>query len=78
VCIDLIIFVYKQNIKMRSNIDIVDRLLKEAQKYSKLKRKKDVVNHALDQLIRLHKRQQMKSLFGKVKWEGDLDEMRSV
>ncbi len=63
---------------MRTNIDIDDKLLKEAQKYSKLKRKKDVVNHALDQLIRLHKRQQMKSLFGKVKWEGNLDEMRSI
>ena len=38
---------------MRTNIDIDDRLLKEAQKYSKLKRKKDVVNHALDQLMKI-------------------------
>ncbi len=62
---------------MRTNIDIDDQLLKEAMKYSGAKSKKNIVNHALEEYIKLQKRQKMKTLFGKVKWEGNLDEMRS-
>ena len=61
---------------MRTNIDIDDELMKQAMKISKVKSKKDLVNHALEELIRLDKRKKMLSLFGKVKWEGSLDEMR--
>lgn len=61
---------------MRTNIDIDDKLMEEAMKISKVKSKKDLVNHALEELIRLDKRKKMLSLFGKVKWEGNLDEMR--
>ncbi|MDQ2721015.1 MAG: type II toxin-antitoxin system VapB family antitoxin [Bacteroidota bacterium] len=61
---------------MRTNIDIDDKLMKKAFKISKLKSKKELVNHALEELIRLNKRKKMLSLFGKVKWEGNLDEMR--
>ena len=62
---------------MRTNIDIDDNLLQEAMKFSGIKSKKNIVNHALEEFIKLQKRQKMKSLFGKVKWEGNLDEMRS-
>lgn len=62
---------------MRTNIDIDDKLMKEAMKISKVKSKKELVNHALEELIRLHKREKMLSLFGKVKSEGNLDEMRT-
>ena len=61
---------------MRTNIDIDDELLKEAMKYSGAKSKKNIVNHALEEYIKLQKRQKMKTLFGKVKCEGNLDEMR--
>ena len=61
---------------MRTNIDIDDKLMEEVMKISKVKSKKELVNHALEELIRLHKREKMLSLFGKVKWEGNLDEMR--
>jgi Arc/MetJ family transcription regulator len=61
---------------MRTNIEIDDKLMKEAMKVSKSKSKKELVNHALEELIRLDKRKKMLSLFGKVKWEGNLDEMR--
>ncbi|MEO9004192.1 MAG: type II toxin-antitoxin system VapB family antitoxin [Ginsengibacter sp.] len=61
---------------MRTNIDIDDKLLKQAMKASKLKSKKELVNHALEELIRLNRRKKMLSLFGKVKWEGNLEEMR--
>lgn len=62
---------------MRTNIDIDDGLLKEAMKYSGAKSKKNIVNEALEEYIKMQKRLKMKSLFGKVKWEGNLDEMRS-
>ena len=61
---------------MRTNINIDDKLMEEAMKISKLKSKKELVNHALEELIRLNKRKKMLSLFGKVRWEGNLDEMR--
>lgn len=63
---------------MRTNIDIDDKLMKEAMKLSKAKSKKELVNHALEELIRLNKRKKMLTLFGKVKWEGNLDEMRKA
>ena len=62
---------------MRTNIDIDDKLLNEAMKFTKLSTKKEVVNFALDQIIKYHKRQLLLSLKGKVKWEGNLAEMRT-
>ena len=63
---------------MRTNIDIDDKLITEALKLSSIKNKKAVVNLALTEFIKLQKRQKFKELFGKVKWEGDLNEMRSL
>ncbi len=63
---------------MRTNIDIDDKLLKEAMKYVKLSSKKDLVNYALDELIRLEKRKELMSLKGKINWKGNLDEMRAL
>lgn len=63
---------------MRTNIDIDDKLLSDAMKYSKLKSKRETVNHALDEYIKLQKRKKLLTLRGKVKWEGNLDEMRSI
>lgn len=62
---------------MRTNIDIDDKLMKEAMMLSTEKNKKGMVNLALTEFIKLQKRQKFKELFGKVKWEGDLKEMRS-
>ena len=63
---------------MRTNIDIDDKLITEALKLSSIKNKKAVVNLALTEFIKLQKRQKFKELFGKVKWEGDLNQMRSL
>jgi hypothetical protein len=46
-------------------------------KYTKITIKKDLINHALSELIKLNKRQNLKSLQGKVQWEGNLNEMRT-
>ncbi len=63
---------------MRTNIDIDDKLINEAIKLSSEKNKKGVVNLALIEFIKLQKRQKFKELFGRVKWEGDLKQMRST
>jgi Arc/MetJ family transcription regulator len=63
---------------MRTNIVIDDNLLAEAQSLSKLKTKKDIVEESIKTYIAHLKRQNMLSLFGKVKWEGDLNEMRTT
>ncbi len=62
---------------MRTNIEIDDRLIKDALKLSGLKSKKEIVNTALDEYIKFKKRQALKNIQGKVKWIGDLDKMRT-
>jgi len=61
---------------MRTNIIIDDKLMAEAMKLSRLKTKKAVVESGLRLLIQIKKQEQIKSLRGKLKWDGDLDKMR--
>jgi len=75
-CIFVIIIVYKLFI-MRTNIVIDDFLMEEALKLSDLKTKKSVIEKALKLLIRFEKQTSIKKLRGKLKWEGDLNKMRS-
>jgi Arc/MetJ family transcription regulator len=63
---------------MRTNVDLNDKLVEEALKLSKAKTKKEVLNAALENYVRQLKAKQLLGLFGKIKWEGDLDEMRSI
>jgi Arc/MetJ family transcription regulator len=61
---------------MRTNIDIDDALMAEAMAASGAKTKKAVVEEALNALIMRQRQLGMLALRGKIKWEGDLDEMR--
>jgi len=61
---------------MRTNIVIDDAIMKEAMMLSKLKTKKAVVETGLKLLVRIKKQEQIKSLRGKLKWDGDLEKMR--
>jgi Arc/MetJ family transcription regulator len=61
---------------MRTNIVIDDDLMSEAMKLSKLKTKKAVVETGLKLLVQIKKQERVKSLRGKLKWDGDLDAMR--
>lgn len=63
---------------MRTNIDIDDSLMNDAMKVTGLKTKKDVVELGLKTLVRLQKQAEIKKFRGKLKWEGDLDDMRSA
>jgi len=61
---------------MRTNIDIDDKLMKQAQRASGLKTKRAVVEAGLQILVRIKAQEKMLKLAGKVHWDGDLDEMR--
>jgi len=61
---------------MRTNIIIDDDLMKEAMALSNIKTKKAVVEVGLKLLVQIKKQEQLKSLRGKLKWDGDLETMR--
>lgn len=61
---------------MRTNIVIDDELMAKAIKASGLKTKKEVVEQGLNLIIQRNNQQAIRKLRGKLKWEGDLDEMR--
>jgi len=63
---------------MRTNIVIDDKLMSAALKTSGLSTKKDVVEEALKLLVQVKKQSRLKKLRGKLKWEGNLDEMRTT
>lgn len=61
---------------MRTNIVIDDKLMQNALKVSGLTTKKAVVEQGLKLLIKRNQQQGIRKLRGKLKWEGNLDEMR--
>jgi Arc/MetJ family transcription regulator len=63
---------------MRTNIVIDEKLMHDALKATGLKTKKDAVELGLKTLIRLNQQAEIKKLKGKLKWDGDLDAMRSI
>lgn len=61
---------------VRTNIELNDKLVNEAMKLTKKKTKKEVVNFALEELVRKTKRKKILEIEGKIKWVGNLDETR--
>lgn len=62
---------------MRTNIDIDDSVLREVQRLTGAKTKREAVDLALRELVARHHRLGLLRLKGKVRWEGDLEESRS-
>jgi Arc/MetJ family transcription regulator len=62
---------------MRTNIVIDDRLMKETLRSTGLHTKREAVELGLQTLLRLSKQSKIRRLRGKVRWQGDLDAMRS-
>jgi hypothetical protein len=63
---------------MRTNIEINSKLVREAHKLRGSGTKEEAVVLALEYYIAYLKRQKMGTLFGKIKWEGDLHKMRRM
>ena len=61
---------------MRTNIEIDDKLMKEAMRRAKTRTKRETVEEGLRILIRLNRQEGIRRFKGKVKWEGNLDRMR--
>ena len=60
----------------RTNVVVDDALFEEGLKITKCKTKKELINKAIEELIKKEKRKRLLKLEGKVKWEGNLAEMR--
>ena len=61
---------------MRTNIDIDDRLMRQAMRSSRARTKRAVVEEALRLLIQTRGQSSLRRLRGKVDWTGDLDTSR--
>ena len=61
----------------RTNIDLDDKLIREAMKISDYRTKKEVVHVALRELIKKLKRKDILKFMGSGCWEGNLDNIRT-
>jgi Arc/MetJ family transcription regulator len=61
---------------MRTNVVIDDDLMAAALKVSGLKTKKNAIEEGLKLLIQVKIQKEIKRFRGKLKWSGNLDEMR--
>lgn len=61
---------------MRTNIDIDDQLLADAQALSGSATKKQTVERALELMVRLGRQSEVRRLRGRLAWDGDLEAMR--
>jgi Arc/MetJ family transcription regulator len=61
---------------MRTNVVVDDNLMASALKVSGLKTKKDAIEEGLKLLVQVKSQKEIKRFRGKLKWSGNLDEMR--
>ena len=62
---------------MRTNIVIDDKLMKETLRLTGLRTKREAVELGLRTIVRLRKQEEIRQFRGKLKWQGDLDAMRT-
>jgi Arc/MetJ family transcription regulator len=62
---------------MRTNIEIDDRLMVEAQRITGLKTKKETVEKGLESLINIQRQTTIRKFRGKLQWNGDLEKLRT-
>ena len=62
---------------MRTNIEIDDKLMKDALKATGSKTKREVVELGLRTLVQLRAQEKVRQLKGKITWEGNLNAMRT-
>jgi Arc/MetJ family transcription regulator len=62
---------------MRTNIVIDDTLMKETLRLTGLRTKREAVELGLRTVVRLRRQENIRRFRGKLKWQGDLDAMRT-
>jgi Arc/MetJ family transcription regulator len=70
------VYGYRRTLVSRTNIELDEKLINEAMQLTHKKTKKDVVNYAVEELVRKLKRKKILELEGHVEWTGDLFESR--
>jgi Arc/MetJ family transcription regulator len=60
----------------RTNIEINDQLVRKARRLTRLKTKREIVDKALELLVRSETRKGMLRYYGSGVWKGDLKGMR--
>lgn len=60
----------------RTVVNLRDDLVKEAQRLTGITKKVEIVNLALEELVRRKGARKILELAGKVRWEGNLRQMR--
>ena len=58
---------------MRTNIDLDEKLVNEAFKYTQVKTKKELVSVALQEFIETHKRKDLSEIKGEISFFDDYD-----
>jgi Arc/MetJ family transcription regulator len=67
---------FGRSVRMRTNIVIDDKLMRDTLRATGLKTKREAVDQALRTLLRMRKQAAIRQLRGKLNWQGDLDAMR--
>lgn len=62
---------------VRTNVVIDDRLLAQAQRLTGLSTTREVLEEGLKLLVRLKRQEKVKAWRGKLRWDGDLEAMRT-
>ena len=62
--------------KMRTNIDIDDRLMRQAMRSSRARTKRAAVEAGLRLLVQTRAQATIRRLRGKIRWDGDLNASR--
>jgi Arc/MetJ family transcription regulator len=65
-------------VKLRTNIVLDDDLVKRAQQLTGIRTKREVIDAALRTLVHLQEQSAARELRGKLRWEGDLGELRQA
>ena len=68
---------FKEVHSVRTNIEIDDKLMKDALKATGAKTKREAVELGLKTLVQLRAQEKARELKGKITWEGDLNAMRT-
>jgi Arc/MetJ family transcription regulator len=64
--------------KMRTNIELDDTLVKKAMDLTKISTKRALINKALEELIKSNTRKGMLKFMDSGIWEGNLEKMREM
>ena len=63
---------------MRTTLELDDGIFLDLMRFTNAKTKTEAANLALSDWVRGKRLEKLRSLRGKIAWEGDLDQMRSL